>query len=236
MTLSELTTRELIDRAHSGDREAFDALARRHRSHLDSVIQRKLGKKLRTHLTVEDAAQETLFRAFKSLPQFEWRSCDGSTDPFFRWLCGIAGRVILEGAKRQRRATPIALDFEVADDGVVSPARELARQERRACFDTALDGLSVDQQEVLRLVRLEGLSVKEAARRTGRSPNAVSQLILRALRRLRERIDDTGSLGLGDPRPGEAGREAAGAEGVQREASEGFDPAEESSSTRGVEE
>ena len=51
---------------------------------------------------------------------------------------------------------------------------------------------------MLRLVRIEGLAVKDAARRLGKTPNAVSRSILRATRKLRELFGDTESLGLPD--------------------------------------
>ena len=46
------------------------------------------------------------------------------------------------------------------------------------------------------LARIQGLQVKEIAKRMNRSPDAISQLIRRALMRLRETLGDTESLGL----------------------------------------
>ena len=109
-------------------------------------------------------------------------------------------RLILDGTvvkvRLDRKATSISLDFDVADPEDVSPGRALARRERLARFEKALECLSPDQRMVLRLVRIDGLPVKEVAARTRKSPNAVTQLVLRALRNLRQRFPETGSLGL----------------------------------------
>jgi len=45
-------------------------------------------------------------------------------------------------------------------------------------------------------VRVEGLEFEEAGRRMGRSPDAVKQLLYRALKKLRESFGDTESLHL----------------------------------------
>jgi RNA polymerase sigma factor (sigma-70 family) len=60
----------------------------------------------------------------------------------------------------------------------------------------ALDGLPADYRRVLRGVLVEKLPLTEIARRMGRTPNAVSHLLLRANRRLRESFGDTQSLHL----------------------------------------
>lgn len=190
-------TRALVERARAGERAAFDELASRHRSHLAAVISQRLGATLGGEINADDVLQETLLRAFRSLDRFEWRAGDEAGAGFFRWLSGIAVRVILEAAGRtKRKASSISLDFDVADPEGVSPGRALARRERLARFEEALKCLSPDQRTVLRLVRIEGLPVKEVAAKTGRSPNAVTQLVLRALRNLRQRFPETESLGL----------------------------------------
>jgi RNA polymerase sigma-70 factor (ECF subfamily) len=187
-------TRSLVQRARAGDRQAFDALAGRYREHLEALIRQRLGEGLRGRVAVEDIHQETLLRALRSLAHFEWREAEHDAS-FFRWLSGIAVRVILEAAASARRSAPIALDFEVMADEV-SPSRTLARKERLERLQQAIAHLSPDYQTVLRLVRIEGLPVSEAAKRMRRTPNAVSQLLLRALRKLRERFGETESLGL----------------------------------------
>ena len=179
-------TQALVERARAGDRAAFEALAEHCRARLARVVERRLGPAVRGQWSTEDVVQETLLRAFRSLDRFEWRDdADRLTSSFFRWLSGIANRVVLEAAARQKREAPIELDFDLWSPDAVSPSRTLIRAERLAALERALDALSPDQRQAIRLVRIEGLSVNAVAERMGRQPNAVSQLILRGLRRLR---------------------------------------------------
>jgi RNA polymerase sigma-70 factor (ECF subfamily) len=207
-------TRALVARARAGDRAAFDEVIARHRSRLAALIEQRLGERLRPAISAEDVLQEALVRAFRSIDRFEWRDDDAArTNSFFRWLAGIAVRVILEEARRNRKQAPIALEFDLASPDDASPSRTLARKERLARFEAALERLSPDQRTVLRLVRLEGRPLAEVAALTGRSTNAVSQLVLRALRRLRRDLasmDGSDSLRLAADEPGPGGGEEGG--------------------------
>ena len=77
-----------------------------------------------------------------------------------------------------------------------SPSRTLRRGERLDRLQKALDELPLDYRRVLRGVLVEKLPLTEIARRMGRTPNAVSLLLLRANRKLRESFGDTQSLHL----------------------------------------
>ena len=67
---------------------------------------------------------------------------------------------------------------------------------RRLLFP--LDELSPDYRRVLRGVLVEKLPLAEVASRMRRTPNAISLILLRASRKLRESFGDTQSLGLPD--------------------------------------
>ena len=58
------------------------------------------------------------------------------------------------------------------------------------------DALSPDYRTVIQLARIEGLKVREIAKRMGRSESAVKNLLLRAMKQLRDTFPDTESLGL----------------------------------------
>jgi RNA polymerase sigma-70 factor (ECF subfamily) len=197
--------RLLIERAQAGEREAFEALAEAQRERLTALIGRRLGAELRARATVEDVLQETLLRAFRAIGRFAPQDGDASRS-FFRWLSGIALKVILEIAARGRKERAIELDFEVPAREV-SPSRKLQRQERLERLERSIARLEPDYRTVLTLVRLQGVPGNEAARRLGRSPNAVSHLLLRALRRLREVFGDTESLRLDERPPPESAAE-----------------------------
>ena len=76
------------------------------------------------------------------------------------------------------------------------PSRVMRRGERFDRFERALQSLSPDQRHVVELARLEGTPIKEIARQMKRTPDAVSQLLCRALKNMKDAIGDTESLGL----------------------------------------
>lgn len=83
-----------LDRARTGDREAFGRLVRRHHRRVYAAALHILGN----HSDADDATQESFVRAFKGLPTF-----DGRAD-FFTWLYRITVNTALNslrGGKRQ---------------------------------------------------------------------------------------------------------------------------------------
>jgi RNA polymerase sigma factor (sigma-70 family) len=87
----------------------------------------------------------------------------------------------------------------------------MRREERWERLEKSLAALSPDHREVIRLARIEGLEVREIAARMGRTPSAVKNLLLRALKELKRSFGDTESLRLPGGRSLEA--EKGGADG-----------------------
>lgn len=189
------STERLVERAKSGDRDAFDQLAERFRRRLGSSVEAWSRFQLGPKLDPEDTIQETFIRAHRALPRFEW---DGD-DSFFRWLCGIAKRALAQMAEDARKARPPSTAADVPV-GTPSPSQILRRHERFDRLEAAVEKLTPEYRQVVLLSRVEGLSAKEIADRMNRSPNAVRHLIVRALRELRAHFGDTESLHLPDRR------------------------------------
>ena len=80
----------LIERARSGNREAFESLSRDVRGRLVAFVQSRLGPSLRGRLDPEDVVQETLLRAFETVKAF--RGAD--IDDLWKWLASIAEHLI----------------------------------------------------------------------------------------------------------------------------------------------
>lgn len=193
--------------AAAGDRQEADRLAQAFGPRLRSVVEQRIGPRLATHVTVDDVVQETFLRALRGLKGFEG---DGSS--FFRWLRTIAENVILESVRGERRGRFLSLDFDLSGS-TVSPTSRLQREERKARLDRAMATLSPDHSQVISLVRLQGRSIQETARLLGRSPNATSQLLIRALEKLRLAFGDTDSFSLPEPGPSAAREDASDATG-----------------------
>ncbi len=191
----ESSVPDLIAKAQAGDRDAFDALVERHQDRLERLIRSRMGDRLMSDLEPGDVRQEVLLRAFGAMHRFHW----AGDDSFMRWLGTIAENVILNATKRLSRRGTLRLDRSVPGPGE-SPSKALRRDERFDRLETALDHLSPDYRNVIVLARIEGLPIREIARRMHRSESAVKNLLLRALKALRGSFGDTESLGLPDRR------------------------------------
>ena len=72
----------------------------------------------------------------------------------------------------------------------------MRRDERFERLESALNCLTKDHREVIIFARIQGLPIKEIAERMSRSPDAVSMLLLRALRELKSYFGSTESFHL----------------------------------------
>ena len=185
------TTEDLVRRARQGDREAFDEIEKRHEAALRRSIEARIGAEVRKRIDVDDLLQETFLAAFRSIDSLQWRG----DDAFVRWLRQIAEHRIHDAAKGRAPTPDLELVREVAAHGV-SPSRAVRREERMQRLERALGRLSPDHAEVVRLVKIEGLKIREVAERMGRSETAVKNLLIRALGALRDAFGETGSLHL----------------------------------------
>lgn len=192
MTLSD-DIQSLITRAQAGDRAAFDALIERHREALERSIRTRLaGVGLQFRVAAEDVFQETLLRAFRKLPEFQWQG----EDSFARWIGVIATNLVRSAGRREKQSPLPLLDPDACIDPDDSPSKNARRGERFDRLQQALDSLDPDSRRVLVLVRIKGRPIKDVARELGRTPNAVSILLYRAAVKLKENFGDTESLSL----------------------------------------
>ncbi len=189
-----ISDKDLVRKARAGDRQAFDLLIDRHRDRLLALIEARLGPGQRARTEAEDVFQEAALRAFESLERFEWRD-EGS---LFRWLASIATHRILELASKAARSHEEPLRDQACEiaGSDPTPSQSLRREERFDRLEEALETLPAPYREVLIMARLDGLPIQEIARRLGRSPNTVSQTLLRGLRKLRKAFGDTESFSL----------------------------------------
>jgi RNA polymerase sigma-70 factor (ECF subfamily) len=182
---------ELVTRAQRGDRRAFDELCERSRAKLFGWIHSLMSPQLRSNVEPEDVLQETLVWAYRSIRKLEWRD----EEALERWLFSIAKHAVLKEASRKNRGRERLIECEPPGDDP-TPSRAMRRGERFDRLKAALDGLSPDHRRVIELARLRGKPVKKIAGEMQRSPDAVSQLLSRALKKLKDALGDTESLGL----------------------------------------
>jgi RNA polymerase sigma-70 factor (ECF subfamily) len=198
--LEESRERQLVEEARKGDRAALEALFADARERLLGAVRARLGPAVRQAVDPEDVLQDTFTRALGAAERFEWQG-QGS---FCRWLESIATHIVLDAVRRQGHRKVLQIEGDVRGDAA-SPSKHMRRKERLERLRRSLGALSPEHQSVLRLSRMEGLSIKEIAERLGRSESAVKNLLLRATKQLKAVFGDTESLSLEGPQLEETG-------------------------------
>jgi RNA polymerase sigma-70 factor (ECF subfamily) len=193
---------KLLEAAGAGDERAYAELVEPHRGALHAHCYRMLGS---VH-DAEDAVQETLLRAWRSLPSFQGRSSLRS------WLYTIATNVCLRAIER-RPGRVLPIDYGPPsdphrplgeplvestwiepypderlglDDGLAGPeARYEQRESVELAFIAALQNLPARQRAVLILRDVLGFSGAEVAAALRTTPASVYS----ALQRAHETVD-----------------------------------------------
>ena len=174
--LTESQIAELLDRVQEGDDRSLCVLYR-------AFSRRVYGFAMTALRDPQDSEQvviDTMYEVWRQAHRFN-RECRFST-----WLLGIARNKILH-VLRDRKPQHEDLD-EVTDtlpceDG--DPYRAVAERQHHDTILGCLRELPDSQQECLRLVLCEGLSLSEIARIQGCPENTVKTRLFKARRRLR---------------------------------------------------
>ena len=198
-----MDAQRLLQAARSGDHDAYAGLVEPHRRELHAHCYRMLGS---LH-DAEDALQDTLLRAWRSLSRF-----DGNR-PLRPWLYRIATNACLDAlARRPRRVLPIqhgppaapadgpGAPAEAAwlepypdellgiEDGFASPDALYERREAvELAFVAALQHLPSRQRAVLILREVLGFSAREVADALDTTVASVNSALQRARQVVAER-------------------------------------------------
>lgn len=196
-----LANQALVE-ARQGDPEALWAAADELRPYLRAVAARILKGRLGHKVDASDVVQQALLASFERFEQFRGEDAN----EWQRWLVTIVrneAKNLLRYWHQERRQaaaeTPVMGSrvenrFERSGATVrlrgpgTSPSRAVAARQEAAELLEALDRLPREQREILTLRHFEGLSHPEIAQRLGKSPAAVRQAWVRALKALKNRM------------------------------------------------
>lgn len=190
--LGEVSDDGLIRRIQAGDEEAFPVLFRRYEGVLRAKLREVLPAGLRRKVSASDLLQETRIVALRRCIEFHTQP-DGT---FRGWLLKILNHKVRDAIRNYKhtakRGAVAELErgdrpdtsYFVADQP--SPSEFAMAKELRNKIQQAINALPEDYQEVLRLTRLEGLTLREAADRMGRTREATKKLYGRALTKFGE--------------------------------------------------
>jgi RNA polymerase sigma-70 factor, ECF subfamily len=168
------------------DREAFGCLYDRY---VEQVYQFTY-RRVKDHTIAEDITARVFFRAIEQLPRFEWRGI-----PFGGWLIRIAANLIHDHHGEAQRHVSLR---EWAEDGVDMAASDPPMEEQYATRQTAsvlwqtVSALPMAEQQVLVYRFARDMSIREIATTQGRTEGAVKQLLFRAVKRLRQQLQQIG--------------------------------------------
>ena len=173
-----------MKQAQKGDKEAYREVLSVLRTILEayaSGVLRRMGKY--DAATVEDLVQEIL------IALHEKRHTYDAARPFLPWAFAIARYKLIDHGRREKRR-PGNVALESMEEFLKSPVFE----EPGSASDlaVALSKLPEKSRNLLELVKVEGLSVAEAAAKTKMSESAIKVAVHRALKTLRGQFKETG--------------------------------------------
>ena len=179
---------QLLCRARAGERDAFDALARRHSDRILAISLRIL----RNSADAEDNVQNVLCKAYVNLWQFKENAL------FSTWLIRITINEALMILRQKRAYTPLSdATYEDTEspfilnlpDRAPTPEQSASTNELRAALVQAVSGLRKNLRSVVLLREFQGLTNEETARRLNLSVAAVKARLFHARRWLRRRLE-----------------------------------------------
>jgi RNA polymerase sigma-70 factor (ECF subfamily) len=168
------------------DLEAFGCLYDRY----VEPVYRFAYRRVKNHAIAEEITAKVFHRALEQLARFEWRGI-----PFGAWLMRIAANLIHDHNGHAQRYISLQdwLDNGAGMVGADASVEDAytARQTADVVWQ-AVAILPQVHQQVLVLRFAREMSIREIAKAMGRSEGAVKQLLFRAMKRLRQRLQHIG--------------------------------------------
>jgi len=181
----------LIRAIQTGDMAAFDELVLKHKDRLFNLVYWFLGD----YQDANDCAQETFIKAFKSINRFRFESA------FSTWLYRIAintcknrikssayiwkkKTVSLEISNGSKNGNPCS---EIVN-GSPTPAMALEKKERMMWIQKAINSLPEEQNQVVVLRDIQGLSYQDISDITGLNLGTVKSRLARGRLELKNKL------------------------------------------------
>ncbi|HJT38077.1 MAG TPA: sigma-70 family RNA polymerase sigma factor [Actinomycetota bacterium] len=173
-TIEEQETYSLVERARTGDREAYAMLFDRFHDEIYRFATRRIGDPV----AGQDAAAETFADAFSGIRRFHQTGA-----PFEAWLYTIARRRIVDQVRMRARHEHAELPS--SDMGQPSSSGHEPSVVDAMLLRGLIARLSETERDVLELRFMEDLDVEQTALRLGKQPGGIRVIQHRALTKLR---------------------------------------------------
>jgi RNA polymerase sigma-70 factor, ECF subfamily len=184
----EVEAGSAVERARSGDSDAFRLLVEQHSRAVFRLAFRMTGNEP----DAEDVVQETFLRAYRQLDKYEARSS------FSTWLYRIASNYSLDLIRMRKRHEDKRERGKAADERDIlqtipvntpGPDRIAHSNQVQARVNEALKELSDQERTAFVLRHFEGLSIDEIGDALGTGTNATKHSIFRAVQKLRRSLE-----------------------------------------------
>ncbi|MEM7560958.1 MAG: sigma-70 family RNA polymerase sigma factor [Planctomycetota bacterium] len=197
-------TRELLVGAKEGDSAAVDNLLDRHRDSLRRMIGMRLDQKIKRRVDVSDIVQEVLVEANRRLQDY----LQNPVMAFHLWIRQIAKDRIIDAHRRHRVSAKRSIDREqplvaagAVDQSTVelaaqlcdpelTPAAAATQRELAQHIQQSISLLPERDREIILMRHYEQLSNQDIAEVLELTEPAASMRYLRALKKLRQILDD----------------------------------------------
>ena len=172
-----------LERIRNGEVEAFEEIVVRYQKRVFGILCRFE----RDHHKVEDLVQETFLKAWRGLARYRAKS------PFEHWISRIASNVARDHLRRMQRRIRETSFEDMGDSAldwlsVSNTNKELKIYEARQLLDYAMQVLTEQNQEIVILREIRGLSMKEVSQITGLTTSNVKIRSHRAKSKMREAL------------------------------------------------
>ncbi len=207
MTSEDDSFDRMLEQAQTGDEAAMAELFDRYRKRLRQMVRLRLDRRLQGRVDSSDVLQDAYLDARKKLPTY---SAKGDL-PFFLWLRLVVGQKLTDLHRhhlgtQMRDATrdvsiyrgpmPEATSFALAAQlmgNVTTPSHAAIRAESKLQIQDALNAMDAIDREVLTLRHFEMLTNAETAQVLELSHAAASNRYVRALKRMKQILEEARS-------------------------------------------
>ncbi|MFK7738466.1 MAG: sigma-70 family RNA polymerase sigma factor [Pirellulaceae bacterium] len=197
-------TQELLSGVKAGDSDAVERLLDRHRDSLRRMIGMRLDQKIMRRVDVSDVVQDVLVEANRRLMDY----LQNPVMAFHLWIRQIAKDRIIDAHRRHRVSAKRSIDREqplVAQGAVdqstielavqlcdpeLTPAAAATQREMALHIQGAIQLLDDRDKEIILMRHYEQLSNQEIAQTLDLTEPAASMRYLRALKKLRKKLDE----------------------------------------------
>lgn len=172
----ELST--LMKQGQAGDSESYHQLLTRIQKMLTRYVENSTAKLgISSASGTEDILQDILLAVHTKRHTYDPKHF------FLPWLYAIARYKIIDFFRRNKRSfSLVSLEDELENIEAMQPLEQVAPQD----LESLLKDLPEKQREVLKLVKLDELSIAEASKKTGYSPSDIKVTVHRAIKALKE--------------------------------------------------